>query len=101
MPRAPTVAQQASSGAILRLLGVSAHALFAGQSGGDVLCGRCSLTRIEPVSPLAACARERAPSRSLATRDAACEDIPTLLPTSCFGSPRPCAAKAYDRRVAP
>ena len=27
-----------------------------------------SLTRIEPVSPLAACARERAPSRSLATR---------------------------------
>src|SRR2546423_10637623 len=42
----------------------------------DVLFGDYSLTRCEPVSPLAAGAGERAPSRFLATRDVACEDIP-------------------------
>ena len=47
--------------------------------GEGVLFGGYSLTRIEPVSPLAACARERAPSRSLATRDAACDDTLTSL----------------------
>ena len=65
--------------------------IAAGQSGEGILSGSYSLTRCEPVSPLAACARERTPSRFLATRDAAYEDALTRLPKyvyNCSGAKR-------------
>ena len=57
--------------------------LFSGASEGVGTSATSSLTRIEPVSPRAAGARSRAPSRSLATRARRLRPNPLRLPFGC------------------